>query len=93
MIAGRGGAGEASESLAEVSDSAPCGSEVRGVLTAVVGTGETGASEAASSSLSSWYLRRPSSGRTPFSMYMRSSTSFWVTAAFREDSSAGLGED
>ena len=59
------GSGSASESLAaEVSD---WPRRCLGLLDFFVVLVWTGDSEAARSSLSSWYLRRLSSGRTPFS--------------------------
>ena len=65
-----GSAASSSEALAEASELAVSGFVVRGFLIAAVFGIEAieEASEAASSSLSSWYLRRLSSGRTPFSM-------------------------
>ena len=43
---------------------------------------------AAARSLSSWYLRRDSRGRTPFSRYMRRATSFSTTESSSESASS-----
>ena len=61
-----GGVGSASESVSDLS--ARRRSEaLDGFVVPFERSGVVEASEAASSSLSSWYLRRLSSGRTPFS--------------------------
>lgn len=62
-----GGAGSVSESLADALDFGGF-LEVRGAFAAPFLLGAVEASDAACRSLSSWYFRRDSSGRTPFSM-------------------------
>ena len=87
------GASSGSESLPETSDLVPCCFGALDVFVFPFGADGTEASEAARSNLSSWYLRRVSSGRMPFSIYIRSSTNFFVTASSRDGSSAESGED
>lgn len=55
-------------------------------------TARANSSATARRSLSSWYRRRDSNGRTPFSRYTRSVTRFWTASASWEVRSSLAGE-